>query len=1577
MQTSLHGVQVFSQQLSQQLNTATQGFQSLTNAAQTHSRTRAEIEREINRSITQSYRQELQAQQDANRQAQQAMTQAFRQERQQQAQAERDVQRALNQAHQQGLQERRTLEESINYQITQSLRTHAEQRKRIQRELAQEQRLGIVGAPTSSPAAFGQFAQLQGFITLAQESERQLTSLDRAFLRVGSAIQSMGAFLLGSALLSLPFVLASLTRQIVDAGAKLEGLRVGFTTVAGGAERGAVALQFARQTAIQLGLDVNVLQERFLKLTAATQGTNLRGVETQRLFTAMAGAARVLQLSSEQTRLAFIALEQIVSKGKLSAEELRQQLGEHLPGAFQIAARAMGVTTKQLDEMLKKGQIMADDFLPRFRRQLDLEFGKGVEAAGSTAGAAFQKFFTELSLLKERLAGTGILELMKNLAEQATNILRLDREATERQQRGIAQAGAEALAGKPVAVAPQTLELAAGATQAEINRATRLAEDLFQLRRQLAALEGTGAPILQLTTQRKAQLEEEFRALNNVIRARQIDNVELDAGALAGARYAEAQKRAGDAEKKALEDVRTLRQELTRDLKRLDEAAQRMPEIYNEPKRGLADITKTAKELDKILEKHSLLVDHPEVRQFTKDLNSLAGGFNDETDAAKAAEKATREAEAQRRKEQALVTRLTDDYTDLEKRIRILSEAMTTANTPGQINALASSLNKLKEQRDKLLGTDPLQDPLIKGLDAIAEADRQFFEQDSDLVKNMADEHFKAQQKITEAVAKESRSRLQIAEAELAEDIQFLEERSVRAEDIARFTNAKLARAREDDRRHLQTELEKQQKEYEKLAQSIERPLSTVFQNLLSGSKTLFDSIKQLFIKLLADLAAAALTNKIIIPAIIAVVGGGGTAAGGISGGSGGSGGAGAEGVGGDILGTVLGLGQQGLSISSSLSGGGGNSSGILGTLGKIPAVQNLLDTILISGGLTAGSAAGLGGVGGGAAGALFGGSGGAVGVSGAAAGLGGAGSIGAGVGAGTAGAGALSGGSGAAAGAIGGLSAGTAITGVGTGIGVGLALTQLNEILGLTDLLGQRGSNALAGAGGGAAGGAIIGSAFGPWGTAIGAIVGTIVGALGGSLFGGSKPKVPEFAIEETQPARVSFLPDIGLEVTQPFALTQARIKHLGKETDKLVQGINTSMTDIFTNIVQGFRGVTPQLQPALVAPLNAIADNFSTLLETVKTKGKNIQANLEEFFNESLPKAIESWVTPLQEGVRKLDPIIRQFTDVIAESGRILQQLAAAQAQQHLDLAQQIYGLEEALFSPAQVFLRRQEELRRATEALGSASPPQRLVLIPIIQQLVEEIFTLGRTPEVLGQDPQLVRDLQTEIAGILTNLQGVSADAFGSLQTDVEEQISLAERQIEVLVASLNDLGSIDQVVGTSADVLRSIHAALAPFDTNAEVAIQVQTSLLAGQFEVLQGIGSIGQSQLVELHAINEGVGRLQGLAGGISSSTGGDSSEGGIGGEATGGEATGGEATGGGGSEFGQYGRAYIPRNGLYFLHQGEQVIAPHETHNNGDTNIIIQGGAFTSEERLADEIIRRIEQKGGRLRNTRIQVTRR
>lgn len=178
-------------------------------------------------------------------------------------------------------------------------------------------------------------------------------------------------------------------------------------TFAGGAE-GAANLAHIKQVTDDLNTPIMAAKEGFKTLTGSMIGTNITALQQRDIFDSVAVASRVMGLSAENTTGAILALGQMASKGKVQAEELRGQLGERIPGAFGIAARAMGVTTSELNKMMEQGQVIAEDFLPKFAAEMQRTFGPGLEAAMNTPRAQFDKFGNSILNLKE-LIGTQLM----------------------------------------------------------------------------------------------------------------------------------------------------------------------------------------------------------------------------------------------------------------------------------------------------------------------------------------------------------------------------------------------------------------------------------------------------------------------------------------------------------------------------------------------------------------------------------------------------------------------------------------------------------------------------------------------------------------------------------------------------------------------------------------------------------------------------------------------------------------------------------------------------------------------------------------------------------------------------------------------------------------------------------------------------------------------------------------------------------------------------------------------------------------------------------------------------------------
>ena len=140
-------------------------------------------------------------------------------------------------------------------------------------------------------------------------------------------------------------------------------------------------MEYVSKLSNRLGVNIRASRESFAKLSVAASLSGLKIGEIKEIYESVAEAARVYNLSADRTRLSFLAIEQMINKGKVSYEELRRQLGEQIPGAFQLAAKAMGVTTKELDQMLVKGELYTDEFLPKFARALRESVGDQLEEA--------------------------------------------------------------------------------------------------------------------------------------------------------------------------------------------------------------------------------------------------------------------------------------------------------------------------------------------------------------------------------------------------------------------------------------------------------------------------------------------------------------------------------------------------------------------------------------------------------------------------------------------------------------------------------------------------------------------------------------------------------------------------------------------------------------------------------------------------------------------------------------------------------------------------------------------------------------------------------------------------------------------------------------------------------------------------------------------------------------------------------------------------------------------------------------------------------------------------------------------
>ncbi len=410
----------------------------------------------------------------------------------------------------------------------------------------------------------------------------EAAAAETAVQRLTGSLRQLGAVAAGAFAVER---LTALGQAVYSASVNAERLA---TMLQFSSARGSAAeMAFVGQEANRLGLELRSTAAAYGSFIAAARGTALEGAAARNIFSSVASSAAVMGLSVDQTSGVLLALQQMISKGVVSAEELRGQLGERLPGAFQVAARAIGVTTQQLGEMLERGEVLADDFLPRFAQQLRTELGDAAETAADRLEASANRMTNAWDRLLQNLGKAGgnslaqaSMDTLRGTIDSISDAIEVARVRGDgwlgQLVAGAGQAAARLFALQLALPQFRTLDLQIAAQEAKV----------AGINQRLANYRGRVAP-----TEGQAELRAEAARLAELVRLRQaIRGEDPEAGFDAGL-----EGRATDATRR--NQATAARVEA---LRKLDDATQKHATTYAEAVRTIAaaaaagDITQEA-----------------------------------------------------------------------------------------------------------------------------------------------------------------------------------------------------------------------------------------------------------------------------------------------------------------------------------------------------------------------------------------------------------------------------------------------------------------------------------------------------------------------------------------------------------------------------------------------------------------------------------------------------------------------------------------------------------------------------------------------------------------------------------------------------------------------------------------------------------------------------------------------------------------------------------------------------------------------------------------------------------------------
>lgn len=185
---------------------------------------------------------------------------------------------------------------------------------------------------------------------------------------------------------------------------------------------------YLQTQADRLGIGFESLAMSYSKFGIAAKATGLSMQETRFIFEGFAEAARASKMSTDDFNGTMTAVEQMLSKGTIQAEELRGQLGDRLPGAFQLAAQAAGLSVQEFTKAMENGQI-SSDFVVNIARQLRSVYKDILPSAVDTMIAAEGRLQTAYYNFRLSIAESGLVDAYQEFISKMTTLLRSDQGA--------------------------------------------------------------------------------------------------------------------------------------------------------------------------------------------------------------------------------------------------------------------------------------------------------------------------------------------------------------------------------------------------------------------------------------------------------------------------------------------------------------------------------------------------------------------------------------------------------------------------------------------------------------------------------------------------------------------------------------------------------------------------------------------------------------------------------------------------------------------------------------------------------------------------------------------------------------------------------------------------------------------------------------------------------------------------------------------------------------------------------------------------------------------------------------------
>lgn len=312
----------------------------------------------------------------------------------------------------------RKIENTINSKVKETHRSYGTLIDRVNQ-------LKAASAKANSPVGLENYRQQMDLLKTStaattQEIARQNRAMNSQKFAANSLTSSMQN--LARSYLSI-FAAIEGGRAFFRTAVELDSIKASLIAVSGDADQAADDFEFLKSTSLELGVGLTTLSDGYRKIGIGARAANINLEDTREILLSGAEAATAFGLDAEQANLVLLAMGQIISKGRVSREELGRQMGEQFP-AMIIGAKAMNMELAEFERLVESGGLSAEEFIVPFAKQLreTVRETGALQAGLESVRAEIGRFQGQMQIAVDEVFSGGMREATALIIRQLTDV---------------------------------------------------------------------------------------------------------------------------------------------------------------------------------------------------------------------------------------------------------------------------------------------------------------------------------------------------------------------------------------------------------------------------------------------------------------------------------------------------------------------------------------------------------------------------------------------------------------------------------------------------------------------------------------------------------------------------------------------------------------------------------------------------------------------------------------------------------------------------------------------------------------------------------------------------------------------------------------------------------------------------------------------------------------------------------------------------------------------------------------------------------------------------------------------------